>query len=370
MFVCRSVSYFAKHRDTAIIGLRFYAKKMRMGKIRKSGNVLAIFLCGVVLIFSNTAVFAAASNNSSAPKTAPGSTQDLKISPVRNDLTVSAGTTGYVKVLVSNLTAAPLTVQPIENDFVSGGEQGQPALILDPSSYAPSHSLKRFMMPLGTVTLPPNGGANVTVSIKVPKGAQAGGYFGAIRFVPALGGSSSAASSAVLGESVASLILMTVPGPTVESLMLTNFEVQQNGSTSSNFRSPNNLNLFMRFENKGNLQEAPFGQIDVQKGKKVVYSYNFNETDPKNEILPDGFRRWSIPLKGMGKFGKYNISATLSYGTKGQSIDITKSIWIIPTTYIVAFFVIILVLAVLIGGTWIFLKSYKRRILKSSRRRY
>lgn len=292
------------------------------------------------------------------------------MSPVRTDLTVTAGTTGYVKVLVTNLTAAPITVQPIENDFVSGGEQGQPALILNPSSYAPSHSLKRFMAPLSNVTLPPKGGATVTAAIKVPKGAQAGGYFGALRFAPTVNGSSSAASSAVLGESVASLILMTVPGPTVEALSLTNFEVQQNGSTASNFRNSNNLNLFMRFENKGNLQEAPFGQIYVQKGKKLLYTYNFNQTDPKNEILPDGFRRWSIPLKGMGKFGKYTVGATISYGTKGQSIDITKSIWIIPTTYILAFVIILVILAAGIIGTYVFLKSYKRRILQSSRRRY
>jgi hypothetical protein len=220
------------------------------------------------------------------------------------------------------------------------------------------------------VTIPPNSGADVNVAIQVPKNAQAGGYFGAVRMTPTNGGSPTSSTSATLGESVASLILMTVPGPTVEQLTLTNFEVQQNGSTASNFRNSNDLSLFMRFENKGNLQEAPFGQINVVKGKKVLYTYNFNETKPQSEILPDSFRRWTIPLKGFGKFGKYTVQATISYGTKGQSIDITKTIWIIPSGYIIAGVVIILALAALIGGTWVFLKSYKRRILKSSRRRY
>ena len=72
----------------------------------------------------------------------------------------------------------------------------------------------------------------------------------------------------------------------------------------------------------------------------------------------------------MGKFGKYTIGAVFTYGTKGESIDITKTIWIIPTTYIFAGVIGVIVLALIVGGGWVFLKSYKRKILQSSRRRY
>ena len=270
---------------------------------------------------------------------------------------------------MENLTSAPITIQPIENDFVAGGNEGQPAIILNPSSYAPSHSLKRFMVPLKNVTVPGNGSVQVPVSIAVPKTAQAGGYFGAVRFSPVVAGVSGS-NAVALGESVASLILMTVPGPTFEQLTLTSFDVQQNGSTASNFRNPKDLSLFLKFQNLGNLQEAPFGQIYVQKGKKVIYTNNFNQSHPQSEILPDSSRQWTVPLSGMGKFGKYTVGATLTYGTKGTSIDITKTIWIIPTTYIIAGIVAVVVLALLIGGSWIFLRSYKRKILQASRRRY
>jgi hypothetical protein len=332
-------------------------------KMYKSRNVLALLACIVTLAFSNAPVFAASTSSPS------GTTQELRVSPLRTDLTVSPGSTGVVKVDLTNLSSSPVTVQPIENDFVSGGEEGQPALILSPDSYAPSHSLKRFMVPLQNITLQPKAITPVTVSISVPKSAQAGGYFGAIRFSPVTGGASGSAAVG-LGESVASLILMTVPGPTYEQLTMTNFDIQQNGSTATNFRTPDNLSLFVRFENKGNLQEAPFGQVYIQKGKKIVYTYNFNQQQPKDEILPDGFRRWTIPLKGMGKFGKYTVGATFAYGSQGQSIDITKNIWIIPTGYIIGAIVIIIVFVLLIGGGYLFLKSYKRKILKSSRRRY
>ena len=367
-----------KHlRDARFISVIIFAIRLvpaiiisneTMGHIRVKTNTLRnsllLLSSGLMLVLGNTTAFAA--TKSAASPTV--NTQQLKISPVRTDLTIAPGTTGTVKVIVTNLTVA-ITVEPIENDFVAGGEEGQPALILSPDSYAPSHSLKRFMLPLQNVTIPPLSGVSVPVQIVVPKTAQAGGYFGAIRFEPTSGGSSNT-NSVALSESVASLILMTVPGPTFEQLSLTNFNVQQNGSSSSNFRTPNDLSLYLRFENLGNLQEAPFGQIYVQHGKKVVYTYNFNQTQPQNEILPDSYRLWTIPLKGMGKFGKYTVGATLTYGTKGTSIDITKTIWIIPTTYIIAGVIILVALIVLIGGGVIFPKSYKRKILQASRRRY
>jgi len=335
-------------------------------KINTFRNSFALLFCALLLVLSNSAAYAATTTKST---TSSGETQQLKISPVRTDLSVAAGTTGTVKVIVSNITNAPVTVQPIENDFVAGGDEGQPALILSPDSYAPSHSLKRFMLPLKNVTIPAEGTSTVDVSIDVPKTAQAGGYFGAIRFSPLVAGASGP-SAVALGESVASLILMTVPGPTYEQLTLTNFNVQQNGGTASNFRNPRNLSLFMKFENLGNLQEAPFGQIYVEKGNKVLYTYNFNQAKPQSEILPDSYRQWTLPLSDFGKFGKYTVGATLTYGTKGQSIDITKTIWIIPTTYIVVGVIIVVLLILIIAGSWLFLKSYKRRILKSSRRRY
>lgn len=340
---------------------------MKLARIRS----VLFALAGTFILAASQLVGQAYAATQSASKSSPNALNNnansLKISPLRSDLTISPGSTGIVKIYVSNLTSKPIVLQAIENDFVASGEEnGTPALILNQNSYAPEHSLKRFMVPIPNVQLVPNDTKEVDVKIAVPKNAQAGGYFGALRFAPADGGSQPVA----LNGSVASLILMTVPGPTYEDLLLSNFDVQQNGGTATNFRTPKDLSLLVRFENKGNLQEAPYGQIYVQKGKKVTYTYNFNQTQPPNEILPDSYRRWYLPIKGMGDFGKYTVGATFTYGSKGTSIDITKTIWIIPTTYILAVVIAIVVLVVLIGGLWVFMKSYKKRILKSSRRRY
>ena len=304
-----------------------------------------------------------------APKTTtttPKISNSLKISPLRTDVTIKPGESGIVKVQVTNLTGAPVILQAIENDFVAGDEKGTPSIILDENSYAPSHSLKRFMVPTPNITVQANATQEADVKIVVPKTAQAGGYFGALRFAPA----GTAGQPVDVSSSIVSLMLLTVPGPTVEQLTLTNFDIQQNGGTASNFRTPKDLTLLLRFQNKGNLQEGPFGQINVQKGKKVVYSADFNQADPRDQILPDSSRRWTLPLKNLGKFGKYTVSGTFGYGTKGQTINIEKTVWIVPSTYIVGGIVALVILIAAIAGTWLFLRSYKRRILRSSRRRY
>jgi hypothetical protein len=330
-------------------------------------NALTALLCFVLIGASQASVLAATAATSNSIS---NNTNTLKVSPLRTDLTVPPGTSAKVSAVVTNLTNKAFAVQPIENDFIAGAsENGVPSIILNQNQYAPTHSLKRFMGPLPTyVTVPANGSAQVNLTISVPKNAQAGGYFGAIRFAPP---QTNGSQSVNLSASIASLILMIVPGPTIESVDLTNFDVQQDGANGTNFRTPKDLSVLVRFQNKGNLQESPFGQIYVEKGKKTVYTYNFNQTNPKGTILPDSARRWNIPLHGFGKFGKYTVGAALTYGVnKSQTIDLTKTIWIIPTTLIFAVvggFVLLILIIVLI---WLFLRSYKRRILGSNTRRF
>lgn len=335
-------------------------------KIPMLRSRLVVAASAIVLIVGQTATSYAAPKSTPVASPATKVSNTLKVSPLRSDLSVKAGDNGTVKVQVTNLATAPVTLKPIENDFVAGDEKGTPSVILDQNSYAPSHSLKRFMVEVPNVTIAAGATAEVQVRIAVPKTAQAGGYFGSLRFVP-LGDTGQPVD---ITGSIVSLILLTVPGPTVEQLTLTNFDIRQNGGTGSNFRNPNNLSVLLRFENKGNLQEQPFGQINVQKGKKVIYSHNFNQDDPRDSVLPDSARRWELPIKNLGKFGKYTVSGTFGYGTKGQTINISKTVWIVPTGYIFAAVGLVVFLVIAIGGTYFFLRIYKRKILKSSRRRY
>lgn len=297
-----------------------------------------------------------------------GSNDTLKISPLETELTVNPGSSTIVKTYVTNVTNSTMDLQVIENDFIAGnGENGTPYIILGANSYAPTHSLKRFMLPLSNISIPAGERKEVDVTIQVPKTAQAGGYYGAIRFAPA---SSNADTSVNLNASAASLILLTVSGDLVQKLALSNFNVEQNGVAGGSFRNSKNLSLSFTFQNEGNVHDSPFGQIYVKKGNKIVYTYNFNQSQPQQTILPDSSRKWDIPLKGIGSFGKYLVGATYTYGTSGTSIQITKTIWVIPLAYIIGGIIAVIAVIVLIAFIWVFLKSYKRRILRKSRRRY
>lgn len=316
--------------------------KSRLLKNVQVGAALLIAMLMVVLLHS----FAA---NAQSANT-------LKVSPLRTDVQVKAGETGKVDIAVTNLTNAEVLVRPYENDFISGDENGTPSIILDEDQFAPTHSLKRFLSPLQDVKIPANKTVTVRVTITVPSTTQAGGYFGAIRFAPTTPDSGGQVNTSA---SVASLILLTVPGDAVQKLNLTDFAVLQGSNAATDFRTPNDLKVSFRFENKGNVQLGPFGKVSVSQGGKVVYDADFNNKTPADVILPDGARRWEIPLENIGSFGYYTVSATFTYGTTNQSIDVTKSFWVIPTYVIIAAIVAVVLLIGAIIWLVFFLRGRK-----------
>lgn len=286
------------------------------------------------------------------------SANTLKVSPVRTDVSIEKGKSKAVEIVLTNLTDSPITVHPIENDFTAGDERGTPALILDENQYASTHSLKRFMTPLTNVTIPPNSAKTISVVITVPGDAQAGGYFGALRFAPA---SADGGGQVNLSASVASLILLTVPGPTVEQLDLTDFNILQDNKSGFFFNTPDGISATVRFENKGNIQLGPFGKISVKQGDKVVYETDFNNKNPRDVVLPDSARRWDIPLEKIGDFGYYTVLGTFTYGSKNQTIEVTQSFWVVPVWMIITGIAVLLFLIGLIIFIFVFLRGSKRR---------
>lgn len=329
----------------------------------RSGALIALALVATVAL-SGSAYTYAVSNEETNEVGTTNSANTLKVSPVRTDITVEPGSSKKFEAVLTNLTDEQMVVDTLENDFVAGDERGTPSLVLDDGEYAPSHSLKRYIEPIGEITVPANESVPVEVTITVPADADAGGYFGAVRFAPAQTGSGGQVN---LSASVASIILLTVPGDLEEKASLTDFEVRQNGTSSAYFGNGDNLQLYTRFTNSGNVQVAPFGKVSVLKGDKVVYETDFNDKEPRDMILPDSARRWETPLKDIDGFGKYTVKATYSYGTTNQSIEATKVFWVIPVAFIVA---VVAVALVVIGAIAFavrkYLKSEKHQRSKAS----
>lgn len=310
----------------------------------------------VVTVFLATLLSVAVLHSFSA---SAATANTLKVSPVRSDIQAKPGESTTVKTVVTNLTDDEVMVHASTNDFVAGDESGTPALVLDADKFAPSHSLKRFMEPIGDVTIPAKKTAVVEVNINVPKTAKAGGYFGAVRFAPTTPDSGGQVN---LSASVASIILLTVPGDMTEKLNLTNFDLQQGSDKHTFFMSGKDIHAAFRFYSTSSVQVAPFGKVSVQKGDKVVYAADFNAKTPRDMVLPESARRWDVPLKNVEEFGKYTVSATFTYGTKNQTIDVTKTFWVIPQTYIIGAIVALVVLIAIIALIiWLIVRARKNR---------
>lgn len=177
----------------------------------------------------------------------------FKISPVRNEITVDAGKSQTVTINIENPTALPVVAKPLVNDFMaSDAENGEPRLILDDKE-APRHSLKKLIGPIDDVSLGPKERKDVKITVTVPAGSPAGGYYGAIRFTPSV---TTNTSSVGLTASVGSLFLVKVPGNLVEKLELVEFSAAVKGDTKSIIMK-GNPSIVTRIKNTGDIHLKP-----------------------------------------------------------------------------------------------------------------
>lgn len=330
----------------------------------KKLSLLAIAMSMVIGVFT---VFA---TSSSLVKAEDAGGNGIKISPVRTDLTINAGDSQTITMNVQNVTSSEATFSAIVNDFVSGGESGQPALILDANKYAPSHSLKRYISVIPDVTLKAGEAKDIKVTITIPKDAAAGGYYGAVRLTPA--STSSGNKNVSLSASVGSIILVKVPGDIKEDLTIISFDVRkgENGVGGSSFFTSNkDLYVAVRFQNQGNVHEQPFGKVRLLKNGKVLESVEINGEVPKSNVLPDSIRRFNVKLDKVSSFGKYTVDGNFGYGDNGKLLSAQTSFWVVPVVLIIA---VIAVLIVVVAAFFIIprmIKNYNKRVLRKAGRR-
>lgn len=321
-------------------------------------------LLAVVLLMPSANLLAA------GPITRGSGGNGLRVSPVRTDTIIQPGKTQTVNVNVTNITSATSTLKAIINDFTaSPDESGNPAIILNPDQYAASHSLKRYISPISNFTLAPGEQRAVPVEIKIPANAAGGGYFGAVRFAP-LSTPNGPNQNVSLAGSVGSLILVKVPGDLKELVLIKSFDVRRKDQASSIFTSGKNLNATVRFENRGNVQEAPFGKILLKsRSGKVISTYEVNSTYPPGNVLPDSVRKFKIPIKEIKSFGQYKLEGNFGYGTSGQLLSAKTTFYVIPAWMIwVAVTIIILILfSVFVLPRMI--RAYNQRVLRNARRK-
>jgi hypothetical protein len=321
----------------------------------------------------------AISTGVSAQSTSSQSTQvtttsnSMRISPVRTDIAMDPGTTKQLTVYAQNLSAQTVQSRPIISDFAaSTDESGKPNVILEDEAYAPTHSLKRLALTSpSVVSLSPNTRIPVTVTITVPKNAKAGGYYGAVRFVPVANLSTGENTGVAISTNLGSLILLKVNGDLVEKVGIESFDVRQRNKAGTFFKTPDSLAGVVRFNNDGNVQAQPFGKMRLlDRSGKVIEQQEINNTDPRGNVLPGSIRRFEVDLKKVGSFGKYTLEGNFGYGTNGQLITSKVSFWVVPTPLMIAAGAALIVLILMAIFIPKMIRSYNRRIVRRAGRRY
>lgn len=319
----------------------------------------------VVMVAVSSLVALAPLGTAFAAQTAAVGGNALKITPVRSDLEMDPGTTKVLTVSLTNLTNVPAALHGAVNDFGGGDEAGRPNIILDENQSAPSHSLKQFTQPVGNFTLAAGATKDIKVSITIPKGAAGGGYYGAVRFYPQANGD----KNLNLAASVGTIILVKVNGVINEKLNMASFDIRRGDNSAVVFTSGKGLTNVARFQNGGNIQEEPFGKMQLKRFGKTVAEYEVNTTDPKGNVLPDGIRRFDTKLKDVGSFGKFTLEGNFGYGTTGQLLTAKVTFYVIPVPLAITAGIVLLVLILAIVLIPRMIRNYNRRILRRASRR-
>lgn len=289
-------------------------------------------------------------------QTTTGAGNGFRISPVRSELTIEKGKSQTLTITIENPTDSNVTATPIVNDFISSDrENGEPRLILDDTSPSPKNSFKTLVESISSVPLGPREKKDINVTIRVPQDANAGGYYGAVRFAP---GTTTGSGNVGLTASVGTIVLITVPGDLKEKIDLVQLSAAQNGSLKS-FFTGGEVSIVTRIKNDGDIHVKPFGKIVIKNMfGKTVKEYEVNNIDPRANVLPDSIRRFedAIAKPGKGWFGRYTVTAHIapSQGS-GQIINGQATFWYLPPWAIITFVALILVI---LGGGYLLVRKF------------
>lgn len=293
----------------------------------------------------------------------------MRISPTRNELVIERNETKQVEITVQNVTDLDISGKVIVNDFIAD-EQGSstPKIVYKPGpEYSNPYSIISFITIDEDISLKPGESKKLIANVSIKEDTPAGSYFGVVRVEPTFPESDGSNNNIGLMASVGSLILVTVPGDTVELLNIKAIEVSKKEKISRIFdTAPDNISISIK--NDGNVFTKPFGKVAIKNWRgQTVHEYELNNKDPRGNVLPGSFRKFQDPAQNIGSFGRYTVEANLSYGDGGGNIVSGKTtFWVIPWKIVL----LIAIALVLLGyGAYKGVRSYNKRIIAKSKRK-
>lgn len=269
----------------------------------------------------------------------------LSISPTRAELTINPGKADSIELTLKNISGVDIIAKAEINDFEADGTTGEPKILVNSKTESPT-SIRKFLVGVSDVSLKKDESKKLSIPVQIPDKAVSGAYYGVIRYTAeAVNKTEAAERQVALNASVGLVVLIQVPGNITEQIQAVKINVERNGHGGSIFfTSPNAADITLK--NTGNGFSKPYGHVSITKGKKEVFSYEMNNTDPRSNILPGSTRTFKDEIKNVSGLGHYTITANLSYGQGGDILTLKSSFWVLPVWFGLSLLGLLIVLIV------------------------
>jgi hypothetical protein len=293
----------------------------------------------------------------------------LQISPTRHELVVQPGEAKTIEFNIKNVTQSRIIARAALNDFESDNDTGQPVLLGDDEELLPT-SIQPFVKNFEDVELDSGETARVEVTIDLPTDVSPGAYFGALRYVavPVNASANEEGRQVALTASVASLVLVEVPGDIVESVSFEDLKAERGERSGFLFTDfPDAIALTIR--NNGNSFARPFGKTVILRGDTEVLSYEVNNTDPRGNVLPNSSRTFRDEVENSGTIGRYRVVSSIAYAEGGELLTKETVFYVIPYWAWAVILLVLVGLVLLIVKNKGSSKKAKSKKSKSKKRR-
>ena len=330
----------------------------------------------IILSLSTVLAVPAIAQNNDTPQSGQG----LEISPPIMTLDADPGDTLVAEISLRNITGVDVVTRGEVNDFVARNETGDPRILLDADEESP-YPLAAYISNVPNLEIAPRQQEVARIPIVVPEDASPGAHLGVVRFSAVPADTQLDGSQVSLTASIGTLILLNVSGDVEVDLNIEELALSKDGIQGGFFEN-GPLTAITRLNNSGNVYLQPKGYLRITNvfGSEVAVTPLENESsDPADDaetadevafnptdrnVLPASIRRFEQAIDKPFWFGRYTLTADLTYGPDDSALEESVTFWVIPYKML-GIALLILVTIIFFGRKA--LGAYKRSIIEKAR---
>ena len=287
---------------------------------------------------------------------------DYMIGPGKTEVWLNPGESAIKTISITNRFGKERSFKISIEDFI--GAKNPTDIIDFLGGEVGPYSLKNYITPeITEFTLQHGDRITIPIQINIPETAEPGGLYGAlmIKTTPEVpdptAPEGASAGNLTIESRIASLFFVRVRGDANENGLLKDF------SSDKKIYGKPPINFSTRFENSGNVDLSPFGQIKItnlmgsQVGIIPIVPYF---------VMPETERLKEYTLDRNFMFGRYKatIKMNRAYTETEENVydQITITFWVLPWKIILIIIISLIVILIMIKGirNW-FNKNFERK---------